>query len=176
MRMMCLGMLRKRPMSYSRSVFINTYGANDSNIGESNALMRGLQCGRNMRAFTHTDVYDKWNYIFPERNADYGTSSWEVLGLRFLYGMIYTKYQRMLQTEKHFDSLVDMFGYCILALIYCEEAGYSYMNVQPRVIAPEAQGALINEGMIYFWLNDKVGGTRAVQFFIDCIYTFTKEL
>ena len=144
------------------------------------ALVEGTKCGLYMKHFVPESIYNGWMELFYKRNKEYGVASWSHLGLRYLYSTIYAKYQRILHTPNHHDSLVDIFGYCILALIYCNTLGFSYTNVTPKEYhqndkLKDPRETLMLEGLKYFWINEEIQGDSAVQFFVNCLHLLNKK-
>ena len=84
-----------------------------------------------LKSYIEPILYDEWIGILNERNNAYGNHSWTVLGIKFLYGMLFTKYLRYVESRS-LDSAVDMIGYCALTLAYyfkyCPDGQTSFNN------------------------------------------------
>ena len=68
-----------------------------------------------LRVITHPDIYSAYISMLSGKNSSYGNHTWNVLGMKYLYGILFAKYLRYVECRS-FDSLVDSFGYCVIAL------------------------------------------------------------
>ena len=130
--------------------------------------LRVAQYLNNYNLTGNDDIYNEWLSIFEQRNKDYGTSAWMNLGLKFLYSIIYTKCMRFNNCHS-FDSLIDIFGYCVLGLMYCNKiydcsdllSNYNMSSYNYKI------DFLLNEGYRSLWLADEVSIRQAWKFFIE---------
>ena len=70
-------------------------------------------------------TYKAYKNMIDVKNSNYGTHTWTVLGLRFLYSILFAKYLRYVESRSE-DSMVDFFGYCVIAMVYTKNH-YSYI-------------------------------------------------
>ena len=70
-----------------------------------------------LRPLTHPDIYNTYISLLSEKNNSYGNHTWNVLGMKYMYGILFAKYLRYVECRS-FDSLVDSFGYCVISLAY----------------------------------------------------------
>ena len=149
---------------------ISTYNSNGVICQIEESLEIGLKCGNFLNEYSFTFVginnvvYDSWKEVFVERNLNYGTATWIDLGLRGIYSFLYAKTRRFDTSPTYFDSIVDIFGYCVLALVYLSKIGVDFSKIE--IINLYNRFDLFNEMKDKIWDNDYVDESDAARLFI----------
>ena len=108
--------------------------------------------------------------ISSNRNHDYGVKTWKDLGLRGIFVLLYTKYQRtisILEYENKLDSFVDTYGYCVLAAIYLKGFGVDFSKIEhDKTYESYGLGPMLK----FFWLQDTIEVNDAAQLLVNYLY------
>ena len=148
---------------------INTYNSN----GVSITPLEAVQTSKQLRPFVCGHIHNDWRNIFNERNSDYGTNTWVDLGLRGLYGLLYSKWQRIFNNPRNWDAIVDVYGYYVLAFIYVKSLGV-HMQWVGCLENTTTIEELLEEGQYYLWQCDEINLTYACQW-MNSMATFLQE-
>ena len=95
------------------------------------------------------------------------------LGLRGLYGLLYSKWQRIFNNSRNWDAIVDVYGYYVLAFIYVKSLGV-HMQWSGCLENTTTIEELLEEGQYYLWQCDEINLTYACQW-MNSMATFLQE-
>jgi hypothetical protein len=148
---------------------INTHSSNGVVITTDKAYEVGLEMGGLIGHLAPTARLE-WSKIFYDRNYGYGTHTWADLGLRSIYGAIYAKTQRYNETQKA-DAYTDIFGYTIIAGIYCNELGWS-----KELEIVEDHPGLLQSLHAEIWVDKTIRVDRAMFLFTNYLAEFGRKI
>lgn len=124
-------------------------------------------CADFLRDFTTPEVYEAYMDIMDARDKEYGSHSWSLLGLRFLYGQLFAKYMRY-DNCGSFDSIVDIFGYCVLAVAYINQKGFPLARYNNGYKEYPSIYSLFQDNMS-IWNEEYSNEVQLLQFFTTLV-------
>ena len=129
-----------------------------------------------LRGYTTEDIYEEWMSILDNRNNSYGINTWFVLGPRFLYGMLFVKYLRYVESRS-FDSMVDTFGYCVLMMNYCMMTDYygNLINKFAHHEIPESVHSIFERHYDSLWNDSEASYLDILDFTFSLVMSMTLE-